>query len=130
MDYNKDGRNTLRLYPAYQLYRNKIYRRLADRFGLQNLYILSAGWGLIEATFLTPCYDITFSQTKREQKYKRRLQSDQYDDFAILSPTMDEPIVFFGSKAYVELFCYLTRESRRQKDILEASKNLVVLAVS
>jgi hypothetical protein len=54
LNYNKNGRNTLSLYPAYELYRNPVYRRLASR--LPNLYILSAGWGLIKATFLTPYY--------------------------------------------------------------------------
>jgi len=39
--------NPLGLCPAYQLYENKTYGRLAARFGLGNLFILSAGWGLI-----------------------------------------------------------------------------------
>ena len=33
--------------------------------GIDNVYILSAGWGLISAAFLTPYYDITFSQARR-----------------------------------------------------------------
>jgi hypothetical protein len=47
--------------PAFQLYQNEAYRRLADKVGTQKLYILSAGWGLIGAMFLTPSYDITFT---------------------------------------------------------------------
>ena len=115
LDYNEDGRNTLRLYPAYQLYRDALYRRLANRFGLHNLYILSAGWGLLKAEFLTPAYDITFSQVKKEERYKRRMESDRYDDFSMLPATTDEPIVFFGSKGYVVQFCFLTRDLRRDK---------------
>jgi hypothetical protein len=60
--YNRQPRdNPLGLYPAYRLYENRTYERLADRFGLLKLYILSAGWDLIAANFLTPYYDITFS---------------------------------------------------------------------
>ena len=57
------------LLPAYQLYENSTYNRLVDRFGLSNVYILSAGWGLIPADFLTPHYDITFSASA--DAYKR-----------------------------------------------------------
>lgn len=113
--YNSEVRNPFGLYPAYQLYMDDIYTRLANRFGVQNLYILSAGWGLIRADFLTPSYDITFSQTKKEQKYKRRRESDHYDDFAMLPAATSESIVFFGSKAYVPSFCFLTKESRCEK---------------
>jgi hypothetical protein len=84
---------------------------------VQNLYILSAGWGLIRANFLTPYYNITFSQTKKEQKYKRRRESDHYEDFAMLPTAIGEPIVFFGSKGYVGSFCSLTRGSRREKTV-------------
>ena len=61
-EYNKNpGNNPLGLYPAFDLYKRDIYRRLVDKFDLKNVYILSAGWGLIRADFLTPSYDITFS---------------------------------------------------------------------
>src|ERR1700729_1347462 len=50
--YNEEARaNPLCLYPAWQLYENKTYGRLVDRLGLQKVYILSAGWGLIRADF-------------------------------------------------------------------------------
>jgi hypothetical protein len=115
LEYNQDGRNPLGLYPAYQLYEDRIYRELANRFGLQNLYILSAGWGLISANFLTPYYDITFSQMA--EKYKRRRTSDHYDDFAMLPTSTTDPVVFFGSKSYVALFCSLTRGSSCEKTV-------------
>ncbi|MGA7926646.1 MAG: hypothetical protein WCA20_11655 [Candidatus Sulfotelmatobacter sp.] len=54
LDYNRDTQNPLRLYPAGQLYTDGFYGRLAARLGSQNLFILSAGWGLIRADFLTP----------------------------------------------------------------------------
>jgi hypothetical protein len=115
LEYNADARNPYGLYPAYRLYADNLYRRLADHCGLQNLYILSAGWGLIRADFLTPYYDITFSATKPEQKYKRRRPSDDYSDFAMLPPHAIGKLVFFGSSAYVGAFCHLTKNSLCEK---------------
>jgi hypothetical protein len=64
---------------------------------------LSAGWGLIRTDFLTPCYDITFSQSA--EGYKRHRKADRYQDFRTLPARSDEDIVFFGGKDYVRLFC-------------------------
>jgi hypothetical protein len=78
--YNrKPAGNPLGLYSAWQLYENKAYARLVDQLGIDRVYILSAGWGLIRADFLTPCYDITFSQSA--DSYKRRRKADRYQDF-------------------------------------------------
>jgi hypothetical protein len=107
------GDNPLRLYPAYQLCENKAYGRLVDRFGLRNVYILSAGWGLISADFLTPCYDITFSPSA--DAYKRRRKTDRYDDFRVLPDDTEDDIVFFGGKDYLPLFCSLTNTIHTKK---------------
>ena len=73
--YNDNpGRNLLHLCPAYQLYQNKTYGLLVDRFGLNTVYILSAGWGLVRADYLLPYYDITFSPSA--EAYKRRRESN------------------------------------------------------
>jgi len=78
--YNEgDGGNPLGLLPAHALYCENVYQRLAEHVGLERFYILSAGWGLISATFLTPYYDITF--TAKADRYKRRRKSDIYLDF-------------------------------------------------
>lgn len=107
LDYNEQpGANPLGLLPAYRLYENSTYTQLAEAFGQENLYILSAGWGLIRATFLTPNYDITFSQST--DGYKRRRKGDQYRDFRMLPPQMDKEIVFLGGKDYVPLFSSIT----------------------
>jgi hypothetical protein len=98
--------NPLRLYPAYRLYENIVYGRLVDRFGIPNFYILSAGWGLIKADFLTPYYDITFSQSA--EPYKRRKKAERYQDFRMLPDRTSEQIVFFGGKDYLPLFVSLT----------------------
>lgn len=53
--YNQTpSENPFGLCPAYKLYENTVYGRLAERFGIERTYILSAGWGLIAADFLTP----------------------------------------------------------------------------
>jgi hypothetical protein len=98
--------NPLGLYPAYRLYRNRTYVRLVERFGPEKVYVLSAGWGLIRADFLTPYYDITYSQSA--EAFKRRRKADRYSDFCMLPDQTEEEIVFFGGKDYLPLFCSLT----------------------
>ena len=108
------GNNPLGLLPAWQLYENPIYGILADRFGVERLYILSAGWGLIPGNFLTPKYDITFKRIK-DQVHTRRLPSDRYDDLKRLTADTDGPILFFVSKGYVPLACELTKGIKEPK---------------
>lgn len=115
LDYNRDGRNPQGLLPAYELYQQPIYRRLAEAVTADKLYILSAGWGLIPATFLTPYYDITFSQVKPDQKFKQRRKADRYDDLAMIPRDTKDQIVFFGSRSYVPLFGALTHEVHSEK---------------
>ncbi len=77
--------NPLGLLPAWQLYKNKTYQLLADTFGPKNLYIFSAGWGLVRSDFMIPNYDITLSPNATgPDKYKRRRKDDPYNDFAML----------------------------------------------
>ena len=112
--YNENPRgNPLRLLPAYQLYWNEAYRALAGRVGVADLFILSAGWGLLPASFLTPDYDITFSSSAEAAKRRRR--KDRFDDFRILDGACDAPIVFFGGKDYFPLFCDLTDHYRGRR---------------
>jgi hypothetical protein len=115
LSYNTTGGNPFNLCPAHRLYANPTYAQLANRFGLNKFYILSAGWGLISAGFLTPYYDITFSPSA--EAYKRRRKADHYRDFCMLPTPTDEPIVFFGGKDYVPLFCTLTNSTRGKRTI-------------
>ena len=117
--YERTGANPLGLLPAYRLYAPSIYRQLVDRFGVSNVFILSAGWGLIRADFLTPKYDITFST--RAERYKRRLKRDRYNDFRVLPHDASEQIVFFGGKDYVALFCDLSRECQGRRFVVYRS---------
>lgn len=111
--------NPLGLMPAWSLYREDSYQRLATHVGIDKLYILSAGWGLIAGSFLTPYYDITF--TTQADSYKRRRKSDRYRDFCML-PAVTEPILFFGSSEYVRLFASLTAELEAPKALFSRSQ--------
>ncbi len=122
LTYNDDpGDNPLGLIPAWQLYENKTYGLLKNRYGLECLYILSAGWGLIAADFLTPAYDITFSPSA--DKHKRRRKNDRYDDLRMLPPDTTEPVVFFGGRDYMGLFCALTECVQGQRYLFYNSSN-------
>ncbi len=105
--YNRtEPTNPLHLLPAVALYKNNAYRALAAKQGNDRVYVLSAGWGLIPATFLTPYYDITFS--KAADIWKRRSRTDAYADLCFLPPDTEESVVFVGGKDYLPLFARLT----------------------
>lgn len=110
--------NPLGLLPAYELYENPVYLQLAEKVGRSRLFILSAGWGLISANFLTPVYDITFSTEARGPNlYKRRRRGDHFADFCMLPENTTEPVLFLGGKSYLPLFLSLTRNIRTSRTI-------------
>ena len=114
-DYNKRNRdaNQLGLLKAWQLYRHKTYGQLVRKLGEENVYILSAGWGLLPTNYLTPLYDITFSPLAED--YQRRSKKDVYRDLPLLTDHGNELMVFFGSKFYIPLFCKLTARHRGRR---------------
>jgi hypothetical protein len=118
--------NPLGLLPAYKLYANDTYRALAKHVGVSNLYVLSAGWGLIAATFLTPCYDITFSP--KAKRWARRNQGDEYADLNMLSNEYSGNVLFFGGKDYLPLFSKLTVGYKSQRIALYSSMREPVFA--
>jgi hypothetical protein len=121
--YNKTRDNPFGLCQAYELYENDLYRRLVHRFGIEKTFILSAGWGLINAAFLTPNYDITFSANARSATpYKFRYKTDVYRDFRQLPADTGEPIIFFGGKDYVPLFCSLTENIKEKRFLFYNSR--------
>lgn len=121
-EYNAaPGDNPLGLLPAWQLYRNPAYRILAEHAGEERLYILSAGWGLIRADFLTPMYDITFSRAANVEPFKRRDRREPFDDFGLESG-VEEDIVYFGGRDYVPLFCRLTAGTRGRRTVFHAGR--------
>ncbi|MBL8386534.1 MAG: hypothetical protein JNM90_25845 [Burkholderiales bacterium] len=121
LEYNKaPGSNPLKLLPSVDLYENPVYRRLATKFGLDKLFILSAGWGLIPASFLTPAYDITFSQSA--DSYKRRRKNDAYGDLRLLPLESPLTTVFLGGKDYLPLFCRLTHGAKARRIVFFNAK--------
>lgn len=127
-DYNNNPLNNPNgLLPAWELYTPKtdreIYRQLVNRFGIKNTFILSAGWGLISADFLTPSYDITFSKNKNVEQYKRRnlVDIEIYDDLCLLPKDGTDKLVFLGGQSYIPLFCKLTNGYKGPRTILYKS---------
>ena len=123
-EYNAaPGDNPLGLLPAWQLYRNPAYKILADYCGTDSLYILSAGWGLIRADFLTPNYDITFSSDRKVELFKRRGCREDLEDFS-LPAGIEDTIVFFGGRNYIQLFCRLTAHAKVHRTVFYAGNTL------
>ena len=113
-EYNRNPTdNPLKLLPAWQLYKNAMYGQLLRKYGVTNVYILSAGWGLIASDFLIPNYDITFS--KSADDYKQRRLRDRYVDFSMLPQDTSSGIIFLGGKDYIRLFCNLTKDVRTER---------------
>ncbi len=102
--YNRQDKNPLHLLPAYRLYDNEVYRDLVNKYGLENIFILSAGWGLISADFLTPNYNITFSTSRNIKPEFRRKKSAIYNDLCHLSIDSTDDLIFIGGKDYQPLF--------------------------
>lgn len=127
--YQKIGTNPMRLAQAYELYDNPVYRRFARHVGAENLYILSAGWGLIEASFLTPSYDVTFSRSVLTNggAYKHRCRDAPWNDLCQL-PDSDEPLLFFGGRDYLALFGDLTERYRGHRVVFYSSNVAPVVA--
>jgi len=114
--YNaEESANSLGLLPASALYSHPTYRRLASQVDPDKLFILSAGWGLLPATYRTPNYDITFSG--QAEAYKRRRRTDRYADFTAPGSDLDAPMTFFGGKSYVPLFARLTARHRGPRTV-------------
>lgn len=126
---NKSGRDIVLemqnessyLTKAYELYKERldlndeIYVNLYNKFK-SNLYIISAGWGLIRADFKLPNYDITFKTGVSACNF-RSFQA-LFNDFNHLKNIpIDEIIVFIGSPDYINLFYSMTKEIPNKKVI-------------
>lgn len=108
--------NPLELARAYELYRPSAYGKLVKRFGSKNVFILSAGWGLIRADYLTPAYDVTFSRAAKKKKPMAYLTSGKsYQYFQQIPQKRSGPIVFIGGRDYVALFESLTATLNRER---------------
>ena len=101
---NQSGEEVDGLVPAIELYKPRIFGQLVNAFGMTDLFVLSAGWGLVRADFRIPSYNITLSKTG--SYLTRRYESDPYQDFNQLKDVnigSDEEIIFLGGKSYLPL---------------------------
>ena len=113
-------------FRAYELYRRNEYTCLYNNFE-HNLYILSAGWGLVRADYRLPNYDITFSNVAPVSLNTRRNDNVNvipiYDDFNQLEVNPEDDIIFVGGKKYINLFYELTQNLTNRKIIYYNSQN-------
>jgi hypothetical protein len=98
---------------AWQLYKDSVYEHLVRHYGKENVFILSAGWGLVNADYRLPPYNITFSTAENTPKYARtsveklwqRLEPLNYNPLCKIA-NKDTTIYFFGSEKYRDLLYY------------------------
>jgi hypothetical protein len=109
-NYNMQGKNPDNLLRAGDLYDNKTYHILIDKFKWENVYILSAGFGLVRSDFYLPLYDITFS--KKAKECNRRKKTDKFMDFNHLSADIKnnsgDSVYAFVTPDYLDSFYDLT----------------------
>jgi hypothetical protein len=128
--YNENPRNPDGLLPAWKLYAPTAYQTLLRHVGEQNLFVLSAGWGLIRSDFLLPAYDITFASAA--DPWQRRIRRrDTFRDFnhivdAAVRP--DESVYFFGGKDYLPLFHDLTKDVQARKVVYFAAAGIPTIS--
>ena len=91
LEYNESSeKNPWGLVRAADLYRPSAYSELVNRFGIDKVFILSAGWGLVRGDFRLPDYDITFSG--QAEPYKRRRRTAGWADLNQLPAHTEEPV--------------------------------------
>lgn len=121
-DFVRNGTNPDNLSPAGKLYEPPVYANLVRRFRPENVFILSAGWGLVRADYLLPDYNITFSNQPNVPKESRRGKRELgWLDFNQLQGKVEEneEVHFFGGLDYLDLFYTLSAsESSRAKFVI------------
>lgn len=128
-EYLVNHQNDENLLYAFDLYSRKEYRCLYEKFK-KSLYILSAGWGLVEAEFKLPNYDITFSSTANETTKRSKEINEEpiYNDYKQLNASENEEIIFIGSPNYIPLFIEITKDLTNRKIIYWKNKTLKRIA--
>ena len=112
--------NYLGLLPAWKFYNRTIFTQLYESPDI-DLFILSAGWGLLSADFLIPNYDIAFGP--QADPYERRGNKDTFDDLCMLPLNSEEPIIFFVGKAYLPMAYGLTHRAKAPRYVFYNSKS-------
>ena len=73
--------NGWHLPKACYLYKDPTYQEVAAAIGPENVFILSAGWGLVISTYRIPYYDITFSGSTHLNLRKAKQEWADYNQF-------------------------------------------------
>lgn len=120
----QDNRNDLIL--AHNLYRPNIYNDLFQHYG-ENLFIFSAGWGIIRADFRLPKYNITFSKGNKIPLCARRNNDDGFNDFNQLAGINEnDRILFIAGKEYVLPFCQIIENLPNEKIIVYKTASVLI----
>lgn len=123
-DFINKQENRKDLKKAYNLYKNEIYDRLYKRFG-NNLFIFSAGWGIVRAEFKLPNYNITFSRGENIPNHCIRDKKQKYKDFNHLNGIeKNEKIIFIGPEDYATSFLKLVSKLPNEIEIFYRDKFL------
>jgi hypothetical protein len=114
------------LVPAYRLYSRDIYRDFYREFD-NRFYILSAGWGIIRASFKIPAYNITYSTAPKTPEHARRTDDCGWKDINHLKKDCegldgDSKIILFAGSDYAPHFCAMTESIRYRKKIVYNSE--------
>ena len=81
-EYNKNKLNPNGFCQAWELYENPIYADIKKKVGKENMFIASAGWGIVKASYWLPNYDITFSRPPKGKKKNYIIRSSAQNEIA------------------------------------------------
>ena len=102
---------------------------LIRSFRAENVFILSAGWGLVRADYLLPDYNITFSKRQNvPQESRRGKRESGWSDFNQLRDSVEvsEEVHYFGGQDYLDLFYSLSAlDIQRNKFVIHHKAILV-----
>lgn len=108
-----------------ELYRHHAYGDLIQKLGEENVYVLSAGWGLVRADRPIPAYDVTFSPKALPRARTTPLARCKGDSFDIKVAGEDEVHLFLTSK-YLEYWeCLFPGSDRTNRFILHSCEGAV-----
>lgn len=105
---------------AAHLYDRAVYRQLVDTLGWKQVFILSAGRGLVRSDFRLPKYDITFRKDN-DRPWITRYDNDLFLDFNQMRDcklTGNDELCFFGGKSYAKLFVQLVGDLPAARKII------------
>ncbi len=100
-------------FRAYELYRNNSYQYLFQAFN-RRMFIISAGWGIINAEFRLPNYDITFSENPDAETLRNDYDPDFHDYNQLIGVTEEDDIVFIPNTVMVS-----TAVRRKRRDAFD-----------